>query len=385
VADASLVTEIGALEELSAEWDALAVACGAPFSTPAWMLSWWRHIASSDLCLRVVVVRANGRVIGMLPLHARTVGRSRAVRYALLAARFDPAVQPLALPGREYEVAFAAAELIEHTEPLPDRIDLGPLPAFSPWARAISDGWPGRIRPLSIRTRVELVPIVTIGGRTFDDWLGERDSRVRANSRRRRRRFVDQGGSYRFATPDTLSADLGTYAELHAGRWRSRGESRYVALGDRLVPFFEDVARPLMDSERFRLLMVEVGGRPICAEISVVAGGEVASLTVGWDEQYRELGPARLALLRSVEDACQRGERRIDLCWGRFDDKSQYTDAIEAVSWDTLLIPSGRLWRTLAEGAGGFGAHVVRSRAERIFTEPQLKRLRSLRATKQPD
>jgi CelD/BcsL family acetyltransferase involved in cellulose biosynthesis len=175
-----------------------------------------------------------------------------------------------------------------------------------------------------------------------------------------------------------LSADLGTYAELHESRWRGRGESRYVTLGDRLVPFFEDVARPLIDSGRFRLLMVEIRGRPICAEISLVAGGEVGSLTVGWDQHYRELGPARLALLRSIEHACEQGERRIDLCWGRFEDKQQYTDGVDAASWDSLLIPSGRLWRTLAEGASGVAGYAVRSRAERVLAATPLKRLCSL-------
>ena len=55
--DAKFIVELKALEQLSAEWDALAVASGLPFMAPGWALPWWRHIAPKKALLRVIEIR----------------------------------------------------------------------------------------------------------------------------------------------------------------------------------------------------------------------------------------------------------------------------------------------------------------------------------------
>lgn len=372
---AELATELEQVEALAPGWDQLAIACGAPVATPAWGLAWWRHVAPANLALRVIAICERRRLIGVVPMY---VERSPVVAYRLLADSWASSLRPLALPGREYEVVEAAARVLAGAQPRPARVDLGPVPLFSPWAGAFRERWPGRMRPLAFRTRLEAVPVVTVDARSFDQWLSDRDERVRANARRRRRRFAEQGGTYRLATAATLRRDLEAYVELHAARWEGRGRSRYLALGDRLIPFFETVARPLLGEDRFRLLMVELDGVPICAEISLVAGGEIASVTAGWDPRHRRLGPARLALLRSIEEACRRGERRLELGWGNLEDKQQYADAVDALGWDSLLIPGRGLLRTLPRAAPSAAGRRLRQTAKRTLSDSQLDRLRAL-------
>src|SRR5947209_1014334 len=210
---AAWAVELGEVEALASGWDALAVACGAPVAGPAWALAWWRHVAPAGLGLRVVAVRDRDRLIGLLPMYVEATARSPVVTYRLLANSYASALTPLATPGHEFEVAQAAAELLVAADPQPDRVDLGPVPAFSPWAAALRERWPGPMRPVAFRTRFEAVSMVTIDGRTFDQWLGRRDPRVRSNARRRRRRFAALGGTYRYADAATLTADLRTYAD----------------------------------------------------------------------------------------------------------------------------------------------------------------------------
>src|SRR3954447_21333566 len=38
----ALIEDVGGLEAVRAEWDALAVAAARPYCAPAWMLAWWR-------------------------------------------------------------------------------------------------------------------------------------------------------------------------------------------------------------------------------------------------------------------------------------------------------------------------------------------------------
>ena len=373
---AELADELTQVEALKTEWDDLAIACRAPVAGPAWALAWWRYVAPAGLGLRVVAVREHRRLVGLVPLY---VEPSRVVAYRLLANSYASALTPLAIPGREHEVATAAAHLLNDAEPRPDRVDLGPVPAFSPWAEAFREHWPTRMRPLSLRTRSQTVATIDIEGRTFDEWLAERDSRMRANGRRRQRRFTELGGTYRYATAASLRADLNRYAALHALRWVERGQSRYLALGERLIPFFEAVAGDLIGQHRFRLLMLELGGEPICAEISLCAGGEVASLTAGWDPRHGRLSPARLALLYSIEEACRLGERRIDLSWGNLEYKQEYANAVDAVVWDSLVVPSTRLVRSLPPALPAVANRRLRESLKRVLSDAQINRVRSLR------
>jgi CelD/BcsL family acetyltransferase involved in cellulose biosynthesis len=69
-----LIDELGAAEQIRDEWDALAVARGRPFCSPAWMLAWWRHAAPPSALLRIAAVRQNGRLVGVAPFFAREEG-----------------------------------------------------------------------------------------------------------------------------------------------------------------------------------------------------------------------------------------------------------------------------------------------------------------------
>ena len=80
-----MVTARNALEPLSAEWDALAVACDRPQMAPGFVLSWWRHVAPSDARPRLVAVRDGDLLVGVAPFYvepsarrARTTTGSRA-------------------------------------------------------------------------------------------------------------------------------------------------------------------------------------------------------------------------------------------------------------------------------------------------------------------
>src|SRR5215207_2184272 len=60
--------------DVRAEWDSLAVARAKPFSSPSWMLPWWRHARPSRAALRIVAVRRGDELIGLLPLFAEPIG-----------------------------------------------------------------------------------------------------------------------------------------------------------------------------------------------------------------------------------------------------------------------------------------------------------------------
>jgi len=381
MAEAELVVDLARAEAVAEDWDALAVACGMPMSSPAWMLGWWRHLAPRSAALRIVVVRDRKRVIGIVPLYADLGRRSMARSYRLLAHNFASVLGPLAWSDREWEVAEATAGLLAARELRPQLIELGPMPACSPWTVALRERWPAPMRPLCSR-RVLRVPIVSLQGRRFDDWLAERRAHFRANTRRWRRLFEQAGGTYRLADGQSISADLAIFAELHARRWQGPGRrSRLAALGERLTELLGEIADRLLAKGRFRLLLLELDSQPICADLCLAAGGEVVTFNYGWDERHRRISPPLLALLHTIEDSCARGERRIDLGWGDNVYKEQFANGSDAVTWDTLLPPgaqlAGALPRVLPELAGWRATQTTK----RILRDEQVSRLREVRAT----
>src|SRR5436309_11631377 len=99
---AEVIDDLSLLGRWEAEWDALAVAAGRPFSAPAWMLPWWRHAAPRGAQLRVVLVLEEDRLVGVGPFFADRAYGGLA-RYRVLAATRSYRAEPLSAPGRQDE------------------------------------------------------------------------------------------------------------------------------------------------------------------------------------------------------------------------------------------------------------------------------------------
>jgi len=78
-----LVTTQEALEPLSTDWDALAIACDRPQMAPGFVQAWWRHVAGPDARLRVVAVHDGERLVGIAPFYVDPSARRGRIDYRL--------------------------------------------------------------------------------------------------------------------------------------------------------------------------------------------------------------------------------------------------------------------------------------------------------------
>ncbi|HTR89535.1 MAG TPA: GNAT family N-acetyltransferase [Solirubrobacteraceae bacterium] len=381
---AETIDELGALEELAPAWDALAVVRAQPMSGPAWMLAWWRHLAPADAALRAIAVREGGELIGIAPFY-RERGRRRGatVRYRLLADELSTSAVPLAAPGREWEVARALARALAAERPRPDIVALEPAPLASPWPLAVREGWPGGLRPLIVRHDLQSAPVVLLGGGSFEEWMARRKGKFRASLRRLARMFDEEGGTSRLSDGRSLSEDIGVFVRLHGERWRERGHSRLATLGEGLGEMLADAGAALLEGRegergRFRLRLLEIGGAPVCADLSLAAGGHIVGFNAGWDERYSRLSPAQLAILQGVQEGFRRGDERLQLGWGGQAYKLRFADGDEPIAWNLLLPVRGRLALTFAANAPLLAGARVRGAGRRLLSEERLARLRPL-------
>src|SRR4051812_13405243 len=156
---ADLLEDVEALTQHRAGWDALAVAAGRPYCTPAWMLAWWREAAPPGARLAVIVVRDGTELAAIAPLWADP----ESSRYGMLAERTASPLEPLARPGLERVAAVACAEALAGASPRPGELVFQNAPARSPWPRLLLDAWPGRERGALRVTRTKRLPRVTLG------------------------------------------------------------------------------------------------------------------------------------------------------------------------------------------------------------------------------
>ncbi|HEY5192251.1 MAG TPA: GNAT family N-acetyltransferase [Solirubrobacteraceae bacterium] len=285
----------------------------------------------------------------------------------------------MALPDRAWEVAEAVARALMATEPRPSALELGPLPSPSPWVAALRERWPGRIRPIAYRTNLLEVPTVSLYQESFDVWLKSLNSHFRSNCRRYRRRFEKEGGTERISTPATVTADIQTFTRLHTARWERLGGSRLVALGERLPLLLGDLAQALLPEERFRLLILEINGEPISADLCLTAGGEIIGVNIGWDERFKHLSAPRLSMLSMIEQGFRHGDHRVSLGWGRVDYKHTFANGSNAAAWDVLLPAGSQLPLALARAAPTAANRRMLQSAKRLLPAEEVDRLRGLR------
>jgi CelD/BcsL family acetyltransferase involved in cellulose biosynthesis len=373
------IVDLDSLADITPAWDRLAAANGRPQMTPAWVTSWWRHLAPSGTEPRFVVVREGEEIVAVAPFFVEAAGGGR-VDYRIPNIQTCAGLSPLAVPGREGEVATTiAAVLSTGMTPRPDLVAFEGVPADSPWPDALRAGWPGRMRPPLRRYTTHPSPAIAMREETFEDWLAGKSSNFRQQMRRARKKFAKAGGSSRKSTAATLAADVETFVRLHAARWQSKpGESNLVAFGDRLAPMLEDVGSE-MGADGFRLHLLEMNGEPVAALIFLAAGGRPLYLNCGWDERFAQFKPAMLALLDAVEESFELGDTRIDLGLGRESYKLRFADDDSPVAWTILLTPGSRLPLTAARMAPTLGRAAARNVAKERLSEESLDRLRSVR------
>ncbi len=375
-----LLSELESLEALAPEWDALAVANALPLMAPAWIISWWRHLAPPSAEPRVVVVRdRDGLIIGVAPFYLSRSARFGRLDYRLPGIELASRLSPLAAPGREWEVAGTTAHALAHAEPRPDLVALESVPPASAWLTAMRDQWPGRIRPAARLYNVHTSPTVTLNDRSFEAWLAGRSAKFRSNYRRRRRMFTEAGGTMRLSTRSSLNADVATLMRLHTERWRGLGASSLVTRAEGVKALLNAAGQALTESGRFRIWVMEIEGEPIWANLFLGAGGELLGINGGWDERRRALSPPLLGMVHAIEDAFGRGDRRLDLGVGDASHKLQFADSDDPIGWWVLMPPSRRQALTLMRTGPMLLRSALREKALRTLKPDQIDHVRDLR------
>lgn len=291
-----IIADDAALERLWPAWEALwrRAARPCPFVSPAWLRPWWRVFGTGQPV--VAVLEGATGLAGLLPLY-RLDGKLLPMGVGL-SDYFDVLVAADAPP-------YAAECLLAAALPAGGCCDMPDLPADAALRRVaappgwVARDWDGPDCPVLTLTPAPAIP-----------------AGMRRDLRQARHRAERAGGA-RFADADDTAWPkfLLALIELHAARWRERGQTG--VLGDATVRAFHEAATPgLLRAGVLRLTGAYVRGRIAGVVHALLSPGRLHFYLGGFDPAASHESPGTLLIGHMVEQAAAEGRAEVHFLRG---------------------------------------------------------------------
>jgi CelD/BcsL family acetyltransferase involved in cellulose biosynthesis len=295
------------------------------FSTPAWLQTWWQHHqAGRELLL--LAVRQGAQPVGFAPLMLEPVpggGRSVLFLGSGLSDYADMLVDEARADRRA--IVFAVLDyLAEHFRGA--LFDLQEIPEHSPTLGLIQAWLKERGLP-SVTLQQDVCPIITLPEEAEQYHKQLRKSFL-MDLRRGDRRLRERG---EVVIVDHITPPAGDWtdlkeqmSDLQSQRMRTKGE---VPLWQGpLGAFVKDVLAAADQVEKLRLTGLYLDGKLIAYELCFLHHTTIYAWSRAFDEEYRNTGPGKIALLHLLETGIAQGYKVFDLLRGEEPYKELWTN-----------------------------------------------------------
>lgn len=278
--DVAVLRDRAAWDRIAREWDALHAVSkvASPPLSREWMAAWWdvygETLSDGAAALRLVTVRRDGALIGLLPLYARRpdlplLGYRR---LGFLSTGEDEIeetcpdyLECLSAPGEEQACARAVRGFLVAAPFVWHRLDLLDVRLGS--ALLDAGGWPASFHAFT-EERGSCPSAHIEGG--IDAWLARLPSRKREQPRRGLREVERSGASFEVAGPEEIDAFFDQLVQLHQQRWTSAGEPGCFA-APRFTNFHRRLAHAFVPDGRAVLARLTLDGRALAVLYGFVA------------------------------------------------------------------------------------------------------------------
>ncbi len=322
---ATVVRDRGRLGSLEDGWRRLAALAGNPYLTPEWHAACSSRPGAQPV---VVAVRSgDGALRGVLPLVRVSSGPVRWLRfpgddlgddYAMLVAPGDDPAEVARLAGRGLRAAGVRW----------DAFALYYVDAGAPWLSGLLDG----LGEVATMRRGEAVrPYVNLSAGDWAGYLSALKRDDRKETRRRERRALEAGASYRLLEdPAEAEEGMAVLFRLHDMRWSDRGGSSLASEESRRV--LSGFAAAAAARGWLRLWLLELEGEPAAAELAWRIGDRQRHYQSGFDPERGQLGVGLVLFAHALEDSMADGVREADLGRGESDYKRRYAQGARAAA-----------------------------------------------------
>ena len=305
---------------LGSEWDALLAASGSGSAFLAWdWIESWRSVHGGATTPCVIVCRdQDGALSGIAPLvRLRRSMASRVVRIIRFMGDVGEDSNNLDIitrAGQEEVVADRVLSTLDSSRSAWDVLELRHIPVESSVLRHLLEGVAQRGWVAHRRDKPHLVLLLP------DTW-GEFLARLSTNTRWRLRRnatllagmgpLVTRVCEQRSDFPGYLD----TLFALHEKRWALRGQKQSAEDRARRR-LYEQLAPRLLGSNQLDVTMLEVGGRPVAAQLGLRYGDTYYAHQSAFDPAYARYSPSVALAGDIIRRLIADGVRRYDFLHG---------------------------------------------------------------------
>ncbi|MHC1764338.1 MAG: GNAT family N-acetyltransferase [Verrucomicrobiia bacterium] len=298
------ITDLAGLERLEPEWETLWNFCptATPFQSPAWLISWWRHFGYGELW--TLVVRHQGRLVGLLPVHRHTG------KVTFLGTGISDYLDALVAPGFEQTVTRAFfSHLMAHSRrwavcDFQQMKPRSPLLSFRPGdlKAQISGHDPCPVLELP-RTPADLpsrVPEAHLAKVAYGWRRAAKIGRVQTER----------------ATKGSFDSLMQAFLTLHGSRWSERGETGVLAAVS-LQSFHRESGAALLRQGKLRLYVLRIDSEPVAALYGFLHQRTFFYYLGGFDPKFRVISPGSLIIHHALMEAVDEGALTFDFLRGR--------------------------------------------------------------------
>jgi CelD/BcsL family acetyltransferase involved in cellulose biosynthesis len=315
------------LETIRAPWDELlaSYALATTFSTPEWLMPWWRSFGGEQELL-VLGLLDGARLVGLAPFSLTRVRAAKAIPLRVLRLMGDGSqdsdnLDLPVVPGFEDRVAEALLKFLTEERNW-DFAALDTMPAESLAAGALRKllahkKWTAieKSRPASAIT---LPP-------TWEEYLRLLSSKERGKVGLRTRR-LEKKYEVRIRKCEQnaeIAPFLQALYDLHGKHWQLRGAAGTLHVTERRQ-FYEGLARGLLQRGRLELWVLELQGKIVAAQFGFRHGNAAFSLQEGFDPDYAADSVGYVLRSQVLKHLIEDGIRRYDFLGGIDESKKRW-------------------------------------------------------------
>jgi CelD/BcsL family acetyltransferase involved in cellulose biosynthesis len=289
-----VLTDIEAVEKLIPEWEQLSAGLHpwTPFTTPAWLMTWWKYFRRDTIFsrdeLRFYTVRNDaGVLIGLCPMmltYRPGKGPFRTRELQFLGA--DPYITELRGPICAQENATAVAEaFLTHFHASPS----------SDWIQC--QGFPD---PVTLENRFGFIADERLDSvdhyltlpQTWENLKKSLPRNIKESIRKCYNSLAREGHSFEFRViqnPEDIDHALDTFFDLHARRADLSGtiQHRNVFASPSALAFLRTYCASSAQQGSVAIFQLSIDGKIIATRIGFLGGDEIYLYFSGYDPKWR--------------------------------------------------------------------------------------------------
>jgi CelD/BcsL family acetyltransferase involved in cellulose biosynthesis len=312
--------DLDELQTICESWKELLVnyPLATTFSTPEWLMSWWRNFGRNQELL-VGGFFADSGLVAIAPLSITPVRIAKSIPLRLLCLMGDGSNDSdnLDLPVRAgFEATFAESLLcfLESEETSWDFARLNTIPPKSPGGTALRQLL-SRRKWIAFEKQTPASAIALPA--TWEEYMGSLSAKERGKiayySKRLEKKY--QVRFYRCEKDSELPRCLEALFKLHQTRWQSVGEPGTFESAERRK-FYLDLGRLLLSQGLLEFWLLELNGMPAAAQFGFRFDTTVSQLQEGFDRAYSTDSVGYVLRAKVIQELIAQGVRTYDFLGG---------------------------------------------------------------------